>query len=67
MGSEMCIRDRCLGFFSAGFGAGFVSNCVDNFDSFSSSSAILASRSFFVLVLLVVDLRVVAILFINYA
>jgi hypothetical protein len=37
------------GFASAGFGAGLASSCVANFVNFASNSAILDSRSFFVL------------------
>ena len=39
------------GLVSAGFGAGLASNCVDNLVNFASSSAILDSKSFFVLAL----------------
>jgi hypothetical protein len=40
------------GFTSAGFGVGLASSCVANFVNFASNSAILDSRSFFVLALL---------------
>jgi hypothetical protein len=40
------------GFTSAGFGAVLASSCVANFVNFASNSAILDSKSFFVLALL---------------